>query len=380
MRKKILSLFMAITVLCLNGCGSNSTVGGNILSGETTPKNILESSSPTIGYLVKMVDKDSVPQKILIFQNKQVLEYDTNYTMGELSKMTDAEIIENIDKAAREKIIENIKQERERTEELLEEKQSAYDEEFTPPTEQFFIWCNVWEYWDRFNRFRCDEYYGEELVDFEEWIWNETVDILTNSEFAVGERTFEEVIQKEIEAGNITDDIDERLCAARKLNEKFLEFAKEDMPIEEERAEEEEKERKKNIEEEIASLNSQISELDSQEKNVTFNSEEAIINLITDSTGNDMKEESIVWKGGKLLLNPLVDAYLKDGAVVYDSIYYGYGSTAEANYLMIRSSKKSGFALGFDDMNTKGIYVDLSENEVNEILNPSSEEINSKED
>lgn len=116
---------------------------------------------------------------------------------------------------------------------------------------------------------------------------------------------------------------------------------------------------------------------------MTFNSEEAIINLITDSTGNDMKEESIVWKGGKLLLNPLVDAYLKDGAVVYDSIYYGYGmleSNAETNYLMIRSSKKSGFALGFDDMNTKGIYVDLSENEVNEILNPSSEEINSKED
>jgi len=78
---------LAASIL-LTACGSGGT---------TTPKDILDSSEPVIGYLVKGEGKDEKPARVLVFQEGKITTYeDTEYTMGDFSKMEDEEIIENL--------------------------------------------------------------------------------------------------------------------------------------------------------------------------------------------------------------------------------------------------------------------------------------------
>lgn len=89
--KKLAALFLALIMplgLC-TACGS-----GNALSGTTTPKKIIDSKEIAIGYLVESMSKDEVPRGVVIFQEGTALMFDdTDYTMGELSKMTDEKIL-----------------------------------------------------------------------------------------------------------------------------------------------------------------------------------------------------------------------------------------------------------------------------------------------
>lgn len=89
--KKLIALFLAIIMpigLC-TACGSNSA-----LSGTTTPKKIIDSEEIVLGYLAESMNKDEVPRGIIVFQAGTALMFeDTDFTMGELSKMTDDKIL-----------------------------------------------------------------------------------------------------------------------------------------------------------------------------------------------------------------------------------------------------------------------------------------------
>jgi len=135
--------------------------------------------------------------------------------------------------------------------------------------------------------------------------------------------------------------------------------------------EEKREEEKAELQEKVDKLQEEIAALEKErEGKAEEEVSNAFICLFSDSTGNEVSKEGIVWDEMAALLN-VNSSYLTTGKAIYDSEYYGYNVTDESNnficYLLFRDAKGKGMTLGFDKLDTKDTYLDLSDNELKEM-------------
>lgn len=363
---KLFGGVLAASIL-LTACGSGGT---------TTPKDILDSSEPVIGYLVKGEGKDEKPARVLVFQEGKITTYeDTEYTMGDFSKMEDEEIIENLNakqqEDAKEKIESQIEskqselnrlQETENSEEVLAETEILQNSD-----EDIYLLDNL------DVAYNLAELSGNTMIEriletgILEMIIDEAYNSMTEEEIP---KTFEEAANKALAPESFYgEDLRNQAEQAGITEADILEACKELDTIVTSALEEKREKEKAELQEKVDKLQEEIAALEKEREGKTEEEEvsNAFICLFSDSTGNEVSKEGIVWDEMAALLN-VNSSYLTTGKAIYDSEYYGYNVTDESNnficYLLFRDTKGKGMTLGFDKLDTKDTYLDLSDDEL----------------
>lgn len=365
---KLFGGVLAASIL-LTACGSGGT---------TTPKDILDSSEPVIGYLVKGEGKDEKPARVLVFQEGKITTYeDTEYTMGDFSKMEDEEIIENLNAKQQEDAKEKI-------ESQIESKQSELNRlQGTENSEEVLAETEILQnsdediyLWDKFDvAYNSADLSGNTMVEriletgILEMIIDEAYNSMTEEDIP---KTFEEAANKALAPESFYgEDLRNVAEQAGMTEADILEAFKELDTIVTSALEEEREKEKAELQEKVDKLQEEIAALEKErEGKVEEEVSNAFICLFSDSTGNEVSKEGIVWDEMAALLN-VNSSYLTTGKAIYDSEYYGYNVTDESNnficYLLFRDAKGKGMTLGFDKLDTKDTYLDLSNNELKEM-------------
>lgn len=366
---KLFGGVLAASIL-LTACGSGGT---------TTPKDILDSSEPVIGYLVKGEGKDEKPARILVFQEGKIITYeDTEYTMGDFSKMEDEEIIENLNakqqEDAKEKIESQIESKQselnrlqgtENSEEVLAESEILQNSD-----EDIYLWDNldvVYSSAESSGNTMIERILETGIIDI---IISEAYDSIIEEENIP--KTFEEAANKALAPESFYGGDLRYMAEQAGITEAdILEACKELDTIATPALEEEREKEKAELQEKVDKLQEEIAALEKErEGKAAEEVSNAFICLFSDSTGNEVSKEGIVWDEMAALLN-VNSSYLTTGKAIYDSEYYGYNVTDESNnficYLLFRDAKGKGMTLGFDKLDTKDTYLDLSNNELKEM-------------
>lgn len=357
---KQLTLLILTLSLLLCGCGGNSGA---------TPKSIVNSDSPVIGYMISGIDKEKVPSSVYVFQKGKVKEYDTRYTLGELSKMTDEEVLTALQKEYLEQELESTKQSLESSKKTAKNYQEKIDE---LNKEYEYTWDSLWEdasteaytmlegkriesslLGDMANMLRKKGF--REYKTFNEaWKALEASDPDTNFCKSIWNSGYYTVLYDVV--GN-TSYFTPGIEAYDQALEKVV--AAKEASREKQKIKQEEKLAETNTK--IAEYENEIKELEKGEKDVP--KRRAIINIVSNSSGNEVSEEQIVILTKKsvkrtISLNPSFAQYCEEGSEIYDSIYYGYSDGGyTTNYLLLRGMSN----LKFDAVDTKDIYVDLKD-------------------
>jgi hypothetical protein len=380
MKKKLALLFTvtAVVTSLFIGCGSTDTstsvssdtekyVGEESMepmSGTLTPKSIIDSSSPVIGYLIQNPDKDEVPGAVVIFQEGKATWYkDTKYTMGDFSKMTDSDVVKNL---SGEVATENKKQ-LEEYEAQIKEYQEKNDTLNT--TSYTYAWSDYLEK----IMVEYENQIATELNEEQYSILSSIYTYYSSQLDATG--SFEDAWNKYVK-----ENPDEDVCSTIGSDDKsILDTVKAYDALahqysEAESAERDTKKASKISENqtEIDKLNEQISKLQSDE--VTKTEYKTLIDIKTDESSNEVNIEAILLMDNDgvfmgMPLNSYSVDYTDKGTEIYDSTYYGYAMTdgeSGIGYLFFRDSSGSGINLKFDDFDTAGVFVDVEDE--NELL------------
>ena len=355
--KKLVLGIMCFTLL-LSGCGNG---------GASTPKGIISSEKPIIAYYIRNMDKDNSPTSIFVFQNGKTKEYDTRYTMGELSKMTDEEILSALQKEYIEQELKSAKSSLEYANKRANDYQSKIDD---LNKEYEYTWYELWQdtYTEAYQLLDGKSIESNLLGDMKNLLqkkgytngktitedWQALVDSDPNENFYKN-IWFDEMynwlyrdvtgspayFQPGLEAYDkaLANTVEKKKAAREESKKKY-----------------EDKLAEENIN--IAELESELAELEKGEKD-TYN-RRTIINIVTDTSGNNTNEEQIIVLGKKrvitkLSISPYGTLYCEEGSVIYDSTYYGYTLCDGYNYLFFRNNNN----LTFDSVNTKDVYIDL---------------------
>lgn len=355
--KQLTLLFLCFTLL-LSGCGNG---------GASTPKGIISSDKPIIAYSTDKMGKDEVPSSVFVFQNGKTKEYNTHYTMGALSQMTDEEILSALQKEYIEQELESAKS----SLEYAKERATYYQSEIDNLSKEYeYTWYGLWD--DTHteatqlldgNSIEYDLLYDlEDLLNDEGYTngktmtedWQALVDSDPNKDFYEIIWSANVLYRFYYNVDTVSPYLQSSLEAYDKALANTVE--KEKVEREEKKKEYEDKLAKENTN--IAELENQIAELEKGEKD-TYN-RRTIINIVTDASGNSVGEEQIIVLGkkkviSKISLSPYSTLYCEEGVEVYDSTYYGYTLCDGNNYLFFRDNKN----LTFDTVETKDVYIDL---------------------
>lgn len=368
MKRKLVTLLTAvcITGLLFTGCGKEAEIEKGEASttvsleadqkvkpikGKATPKSMIDNSSPVIGYIFDDIDKNEKPNVVVFQEGNAFCYYDTDYTLGDFSNMTDEEVLKSLKEELSAKNDEKIKElqaEIDSCQSEIEEVKAAnycwYEymdlivPNFTGETQ---------EYYDHLMRL-----FGAGYVDCETITMEESCKELLEVMAFYGEKVSNE--EPFLEAARAYDALieehrDEML--ALKEDERNSSIA--------------------NIQEEIDSRNETIAKLQAEANGE--NGYKIAINMMTDETGNNVQVEYIMLLGEDKVARKLpVYAHILDYCeypiTIYDSNYYGYvlsdGKSNSFEYLFFRDSSGKGLELSFDDLDTKGIFVDAKDEEL----------------
>lgn len=356
--KKLFLFIMCITLL-LCGCGNGGT---------STPKGIIGSEKPTIAYYTDKMDKDEVPNSIFVFQNGKTKEYDTDYTMGELSKMTDEEILSALQK-------EYIKQELESAKSSLEYAKKAatdYQSKIDNLNKEYeYTWFGLW------GDASIEAYKLLEGKRIESNLLGDMKDLLYKEGYTNGKTMSEdwqalvdsdpnENFYKNVWFDNMYNWLYRDVTGSPAYFQPGLEAYDQALANTVEKKKLEREEKKKKYEDKLAEKNTEIAELENEIAELEKGESDAynrrtIINIVTDTSGNNVSEEQIVVLGkkkviSKITLTPYDKTYCEEGAEVYDSTYYGYSDGGyNTSYLFFRDKAN----LTFDSVETKDAYIDL---------------------
>lgn len=394
---KLLTLALSATLL-LSGCGGSS-------GKATTPKSIVDSKERTITYVTENYEKDTEPNKVIVFENGVATLYDTgDYTLGDFAQMTDDEVVENLLAIIEEKN----KTELEKNQEYLAEKQSEIEDlkanSFSIQNNES---CGEWlefaiGYGGKYiEDFLYEEYGMEylETIDEAVYIWAESFGLyleehLTDDNRGVCEALYNLAQQNEDElfgqGTSLAEDWQNYM--ARHEGEKFAPIFKryvntnkvgleeiktatelfdtviaEGTAVANEAVNSNNQEMIDSLQQEIDSYNQKIEEL--QNKEIAGESYPVVVNLMTDGTGNNVQFEAFVMLGKDSIeyalgLRDVV--YSGDSRkAIYDSQYAVYGATTDgsnvAGFMLIRDNSKNGAKFGIDNLETKDVFIDAEE-------------------
>lgn len=354
--KQLTLLFLCFTLL-LSGCGNG---------GASTPKGIISSDKPIIAYSTDKMGKDEVPSSVFVFQNGKTKEYDTRYNMGELSNMTDEEILSALQKEYIEQELKSAKSSLEYAKKRATDYQSEID---NLSKEYEYTWYGL-----------LDDTHIEayQLLDgdIEARLLSDMISLLNEKGYTNGKTITEdwqalvdsdpnENFYKNIWFGKMYNWVYSDVTGSPAYFQPGLEAYDKALANTVEKKKVEREEKKKKYEDKLAKENTNIAELENQiaelekgEKD-TYN-RRTIINIVTDASGNSVGEEQIIVLGkkkviSKISLSPYSTLYCEEGVEVYDSTYYGYTLCDGNNYLFFRDNKN----LTFDTVETKDVYIDL---------------------
>lgn len=355
---------LVLGILCFtlffSGCGNG---------GASTPKEIISSEKPIIAYYTDKMDKEEVPSSIFVFQNGKTKEYDTRYNMGDLSKMTDEEILSALQKEYIEQELKSAKSSLEYAQKRATDYQSEID---SLSKEYEYTWYGLW-----------DDTYTEayQLLDgkrIESSLLGDMKNLLNKKGYTNGKTITEdwqalvdsdpnENFYKNIWFDEMYNWLYRDVTGSPAYFQPGLEAYDKALANTVEKKKVQREETKKKYEDKLAEENANIAEIENKivelekgEKD-TYN-RRTIINIVTDNSGNNVNEEQIVVLGKKkviseISLSPYGTLYCEEGAEVYDSTYYGYTLCDGYNYLFFRDNKN----LTFDSVDAKDVYIDLED-------------------
>lgn len=358
---KQLTLLIICFSLLLCGCGG--------MNGNITPKSIIDSDDPIIGYWTDEMKKDEIPNSIYVFQDGKVREYDTRYTMGELSEMSDTEILS----ALKQEYVEQELKFTQNNLDAMKKKADKYQKSIDKLSKEYeYTWVDLWDKTslaayellehdnmtysllsDMANLLKKNNYTQSKTITED---WNALVNSDPNENF-----------YKKIWFGEYYNIAYRKVVGSPSLFTPGLEAY--DKALEQVVADKilEREEKKIKYQEKLTETNTQISELETklvklENGEVDTYNRQVIINIISDESGNNVQEEQLVVLGKKyvvdtLKLHPSDQMFCEQAIEVYDSKYYGYSNVNYngRKYLFFRTKGK----LKFDNVDTKDIYVDL---------------------
>ena len=344
---KLTALLLAGSML-LAGCGS---------SGANTPKAILDSKEPVIGYMVDGNGKDVEPKIVVVFQEGTVTTYEnTEYTMGDFAQMEDEDIIDCLNTEYAEKMAKKADSEIQSKESQLDSFEDA----------QFDI-RETLEYLDS-DEFPRDSISNPATQTFLEsglayivyelacMVGDQNGSYPSNFEQAISLVLASEIVEElriNAEETGLSDD--DMIAACKELDSLAADKVAE--------ANAEQEKEKEAIKKEIEELK------EAKSGNVTADSSKAFICMFSDATGNAVAKEGIVWDEYAALLD-VNSSYLENPATIYESQYYGYNVTDGENFicwLWFRDDSGKGMKMGFDELDEKDTYLDLDESELEEM-------------
>lgn len=393
MKRKIVAfLTIMFSVTLLGGCGGSLGKEETLLGGgsgslgkEETPKSIVDGKEMAIAYVSKNYEKDSKPKKVIVFEDGIATLYDAgNYTMGDFSKMTDEEVVENL-----QSILEDEKNAKiEECKADLEDKQNDMKdlEAWSSGEGDDATWL---EWMMLLHDEGTEDLLGAQYYNTE-YLRGYVYENLTYGDIDVSEALYYLALNKEDEQfgqgkslaedwqdyilrhdgedflgifdgyaevnkmslddiRNATEHIDTTIAAG-------IEFSKEESAGQIQ-------ENKESLQESIDYYSQKLEELQNQEVTEKYPTK---ISLITDGTGNAVNLERIVMLGEdsieyEISLKGVV--YSEDSRkAVYESQYVVYGVTTDGSdidgFMLVRDDSKNGAKFGMDTLKTKGVFID----------------------
>ena len=359
--------FKQLTLIII--CFSLLLCGCNGMSGNITPKTIINSEEPVIGYWTDELNKDKTPSSIYVFQNGKVKEYDTKYKMGELSEMSDSEILSALQQEYVEKEILSTQNNLNAKTKQAEKYQKSIDK---LNKEYQYTWLDLWDE----TSLAAYELLNQDRMTY--GLLSEMANLLKKNNYTQSQTITEdwnalvnsdpnENFYKKIWFGKNYNIVYKKIVGSPSLftpgleaYDQALEQVVADKKVERENKKIKYEEKLSNIKAEITELEEKLAKLEKGEAD-TYN-RKVIINVMSDESGNNVQEEQLVVLGKKyvvdtLELHPSDQTFCTQSIEVYDSSYRGYGNVNSngRKYLFFRTNGK----LKYDNVDTKDIYVDL---------------------